>query len=349
MANTNASRAAPPAIAVFNHKGGVAKTTTACNLAVCLAAHGYRVTLVDLDAQGNATLSFGLQPLPAVGVIDLLRGRASLDEVLVATAIPGLSLLPATTDLRTAELDLAGDDRSHTRLREALAAGGLGERADVTVVDCPPALGTMTLNALAAAAAVLIPAKPDPFSHEGLVNTWYEIKRVRESANADLGVAGILFTMAATEAAAADVARTMRAEFGEQVLSTEIAADPKVLEAQQLSLPVSVLDPDGLAGRQYFDATEELLRRLLRHHGTAPRLKAPAERDAALNTLREWRSDQIALRRLPANRGWTKPPEDAAPTASPTPLPEASRRNLGWLWALAGAAAGFAVGFLIRS
>ncbi len=334
----------PPVVAVFNHKGGVAKTTTACNLAVCLAAHGLRVVLIDLDAQGNATGSFGILPLPPVGAYDVLTGAVGLEEALVDTRFPGLKLLPATVRLRTAELDLGVAERSHAHLRDRLLEHGLDRFADVAVVDCPPSLGTMTSNALAAAAAVLIPARPDPFTHEGLVNTWYEVKRLREKANASLSVAGILLTMTDADDTAADVARTMRAEFGDQVYGVEIASDPKVGESVQLAVPVSVLDPDGLAGRAYFDAAEELLRRLARQNRPETRLPATDTRDGALNTLRDWRAGQLALRRLPTGaRGWT-----AVEKANPDTTPEAPRveprRRAGWGPAVLGFGLGVAAG-----
>ena len=121
----------PPVMAVFNHKGGVAKTTTACNMAVCLAAHGYRVVLIDLDAQGNATGSFGVLPLPPVGAYDVITGRVPLAQALVPTPFPNLMLLPATTALRTAELELAAHERGHAQLRDRLAAHDLGRHADI--------------------------------------------------------------------------------------------------------------------------------------------------------------------------------------------------------------------------
>jgi chromosome partitioning protein len=290
----------PVMVAVFNQKGGVAKTTSACNLAVCLAGHGYRVALVDLDTQGNATNSFGIQPLPSVGAFDVITGEASLEDALIATPYAGLWLLPATTRLRSGEPAMADAACRRGLLESRLAGSGL----DLVVVDCPPALAAATGTALASANAVLMPVRPDPFAHEGLVNTWYEIKRIRESVNNRLGIAGILLTMTASEPAGADVARIIRAEFGEQVYGVEIATDPKVSEAAQMAMPISVLDPDGLAGRAYFDATEELLRRLARQNRPGTALRPASGRDEALNTLRTWRSTvHAALLRVPKGKG----------------------------------------------
>lgn len=293
--------AAPVMVAVFNHKGGVAKTTTACNLAVCLAAYGYRVVLVDLDTQGNATSSFGVSPLPAVGAYDVISGQADLGQAVLSTAYPNLWLLPATTSLRAAEADRAVAAQGHMLLKAGLERGGINGAADIVVVDCPPALGMLTTNALASANAVLMPVRPDPFAHEGLVNTWYEIRRIREGRNAGLGVAGILLTMTASEPAGADVSATIRAEFGDLVYAVEVATDPRVAEAAQLGLPVCVLDPDSAAGRSYQAATEEMLSRLARQNRPGTALPPASTTAAALNMLRDWRADiHGALLRLPS-------------------------------------------------
>ena len=345
----------PPIVAVFNHKGGVAKTTTAGNLAACLAAFGYRVVLADLDAQGNATGSFGILPLPPVGAMDVITGKVALDQALIPTPFPGLSLLPATTRLRTAELELAAHERSHLALREAFAAQSIASHADIVIIDCPPSLGTITGNALAAAAAVLIPARPDPYSHEGLVNTWHEIKRLRQNGNAALNVAGILLTMTGDDPTGGDVARSMRAEFGDQVYAIAIDTDAKVTEAAQLGVPAAVLDPDGGAGLCYLRATAELIGRLRRHvrHDVLP-LAEPQDLNAAQNTLRDWRARLPGVQRR-ANQmpGWTAvqaanvedEDEDDAVFAPPPADPRtAIRRGFGWGALLAALLLGAALG-----
>ncbi|TAN68831.1 MAG: ParA family protein, partial [Magnetospirillum sp.] len=229
---------------------------------------------------------------------------------------------------------------------------------DVVIVDCPPALAAATATALASASAVLMPVRPDPFAHEGLVNTWYEIKRIREAVNVQLGVAGILLTMAGSEATGDDVARVIRAEFGEQVYGIEINTDPKVAEAAQMALPVAVLDPDGLAGRAYVDATEELLRRLERQNRAGTRLRPACGRDEALNRLRDWRSTtHAALLRTPTDgKGWAKRAgtaeveeddddtgDDYFGTVPHPPRPPASGRGWGLLLTLAAFAAGMSL------
>jgi len=315
-----------PVVAVFNHKGGVAKTTTACNVAICLAAHGWRVLLIDLDAQGNASASFGHLPLPSTGTLEVMTGRARLADALLDTPFPNLHLLPASPALRTAELEMAGDEAAIQRLRGHLCDGEAAELVDMVVIDCPPSFGLITLNALIASTAVLIPTRPDPFAHEGLANTWYEVKRLRQEANGALTVAGILLTMTEESGSVANGALIIRAEFGAQVFAVGIPVDAKVAEAAQLSLPVTVLDPDSAAGRAYIDATAELLARL---GGRA------AEPETLLNTLREWRAGQAALNRIPkGERGWVM----ARRAIGPEPPPAQSPLAVGALPATTGVA-----------
>jgi chromosome partitioning protein len=350
---TSPVEAAPLMVAVFNHKGGVAKTTTACNLAVCLAAHGSRVLLVDLDMQGNATSSFGVSPLPPTGVYDVLAGRAGLGAALLPTLYPGITLLPATTSLRGAEASLAGEGLAPRLLAERLTAGGVATLADAVVVDCPPALGTLTTLALGSAGAVLIPVRPDPFAHEGLVNSWYEIGRIRQKLNPHLANAGILLTMTGSEPAGEDVASLIRAEFGEQVYSVDIPTDLQVAEAAQMALPVAVLDPDAPAGRAYMAATEELMRRMARHQRPGAARALPAgTTDAALNTLRDWRAHlHAALLRRPG-RGRDFDGESPSPLRlpddeefeHPAPPPPRQPQQGGWLGRLVLLLAAFAAG-----
>lgn len=348
----------PPVVAVFNHKGGVAKTTTSCNLATCLAAFGYQVMLADLDAQGNATGAFGLLPLPPTGAHDVITGRVALEAALTPTPFPGLTLLPATTSLRTAELELAAHERSRLALRDALTSQRVGAHADIVIIDCPPSLGTITANALMAAAAVLIPARADPFSHEGLINTWHEIKRLRQDHNAGLSVAGILLTMTGDDGTGDDVAQSMRAEFGDQVYPMSIGSDAKVTEAAQLGVPVVVLEPDGGAGLAYVQACAELIERLRRQtrHDTAA-LAEPVPMITAQNTLREWRARLPALQRLAGhNPAWTAvqaanpiDEDDDLATAPPTPAPArppGPTGRFGWPALAVATIVGAVIGFL---
>ncbi|MFD2232400.1 ParA family protein [Phaeospirillum tilakii] len=319
---TPTSPAPPPAmLAVFNQKGGVGKTTVACNLAVALTAFGYRVLLVDLDTQGNASASFGVAPLPAEGAFEVIAGRADIADVALDTVYEGLWLLPATQSLRDNDHLLAPSGRRRGLLEARLAETGV----DIVVVDCPPSLSAAGATALASATAVLMPVRPDPFAHDGLVNTWYEVRRVRETVNYQLDVAGILLTMTGTDPIGADVARVIRAEFGDQVLSTEIAADATVAEAAQLGLPVAVLDPESRAGRALLDATRETVDLLIRQNRHWAHLAPPAGEEAALEQLRLWRSTQHGeIPRRAATPAWnptnTRPAAPPAPAEAPAPV-----------------------------
>jgi len=307
--------APPPAmVAVFNQKGGVGKTTTACNLAVCLTAFGYRVLLVDLDTQGNASASFGVAPLPAEGAFEVIAGRVDIADVALDTVYEGLWLLPATQSLRDNDHLLAPSGRRRGLLEARLVETGV----DIVVVDCPPSLSAASATALASATAVLMPVRPDPFAHDGLVNTWYEVRRIRETVNYQLDVAGILLTMAGTDPTGEDVARVIRAEFGDQVLGAEIPTDPAVAEAAQFGLPVAVLDPDGRAGRAHLEAAREMLDLLTRQNRHWAQLPPPAEGDIALEQLRSWRTTlHSEIPRRAATPAWN--PNASRPAATPTP------------------------------
>jgi len=309
------SPAPPPAmVAVFNQKGGVGKTTTACNLAICLTAFGYRVLLVDLDTQGNASASFGVAPLPAEGAFEVIAGRVDIADVALDTVYEGLWLLPATQSLRDNDHLLAPSGRRRGLLEARLVETGV----DVVVVDCPPSLSAASATALASATAVLMPVRPDPFAHDGLVNTWYEVRRVRETVNYQLDVAGILLTMSGSDPTSEDVARVIRAEFGDHVLGAEIPADPAVAEAAQLGLPVTVFEPDGKVGLAHLDATRKMLDLLIRQNRHWAHLPPPAEGEGALDQLRNWRTTLHAeIPRRAVAPAWVPPP--TARTNAPPP------------------------------
>jgi chromosome partitioning protein len=265
------ARARPPAalpaarragvIAIANQKGGVGKTTTAVNLGTALAAGGHRVLVIDLDPQGNASTGLGIgRNKRRMTSYELLLGDADLTQATIATAVSRLALVPASADLAGAELDISERPRREFLLQQALADGL--DPYDEVLIDCPPSLNLLTVNALVAAERVLVPLQCEFYALEGLAQLIGTIERVQRALNPRLVLQGVLLTMYDRRNNLCDlVAADVRGHLGDKVYDTVIPRNVRISEAPSHGLPVLVYD-DRCAGAQaYAELAAEILRR----------------------------------------------------------------------------------------
>lgn len=256
-------------IALANQKGGVGKTTTAINLATALAAIGEEVLLIDLDPQGNASTGLGIgRDERDISAYDLMDGSATLKQAVQPTAVPQLSIVPATLDLLGVETEIAGATDRMFRLKKAVA-GHLGRNPDFTyiLIDCPPSLNLLTLNALAAANGVLVPLQTEFFALEGLSQLLSTVDQVRQTLNNQLSIQGIVLTMYdKRNGLAKQVMEDVRENMGDLVYDTVIPRNVRVSEAPSFGKPVLLYDMKCAGSQAYLKLASQVIQREKLHN-----------------------------------------------------------------------------------
>lgn len=256
----------PRIIAVANQKGGVGKTTSAINLAAALVEYGCRVLVIDLDPQGNASTGLGIERDDrAFTTYDLLLDEAPLDDVIYRTATEDLFIVPATVDLSSADIELISNEKRSYLLHDALRQVAMDSyRFDYILVDCPPSLNILTVNAMVASHSVLVPLQSEFFALEGLSQLMLTVREVRQSANPDLRIEGIVLTMFdRRNNLSQHVEQDARDNLKELVFKTVIPRNVRLSEAPSFAMPVLSYDPQSKGAKAY----RALAREILGKHG----------------------------------------------------------------------------------
>ena len=265
---TDEKRAAPPkVIAIANQKGGVGKTTTAINLATALAAIGKQVVILDLDPQGNASTGLGVGRAERRSTsYDILVGEKPMEHALIDTSVPGLSIIPSDVDLSGVEIELSNAPRRSYRLRHAIdrfrrALSAAGQTCDYMLIDCPPSLNLLTVNAMTAADSVMVPLQCEFFALEGLSQLMRTIDLVRGNLNKNLVIQGVVLTMYdKRNNLSAQVAADVREHFGDKVYDTVIPRNVRVSEAPSFGKPVLLYDLECAGAQAYLKLAREVAR-----------------------------------------------------------------------------------------
>ncbi|WP_317056453.1 ParA family protein [Roseovarius rhodophyticola] len=253
----------PKIVAVANQKGGVGKTTTTINLGAALAELGRRVLIVDLDPQGNASTGLGIEADERTyTTYELLLEEIELKKVILDTSQRGLKIIPATVDLSSADMELIANEKRSFLLHDALRQPAMeGFAFDFILIDCPPSLNLLTVNAMVAAHSVLVPLQSEFFALEGLSQLMLSVREVRQTANPDLRIEGIVLTMFdGRNNLSSQVEQDARENLGDLVFKTRIPRNVRVSEAPSFAVPVLSYDPMSKGALAYRDLAKELMK-----------------------------------------------------------------------------------------
>ncbi len=262
----NPRAAGPKIIAVVNQKGGVGKTTTTINLGAALAEAGKQVLIVDLDPQGNASTGLGIeQDDRDVTTYDLLAGDVDLDEAIQGTTVNNLAIVPATTDLSSADIELISNEKRSFLLYDALRQIDIDRFGfDYILIDCPPSLNILTVNAMVAAHSVVVPLQSEFYALEGLSQLMLTVRDVRQTANQDLRIEGVVLTMYdGRNNLSQQVELDARENLGELVFRTVIPRNVRLSEAPSFAVPVMQYDPTSKGSIAYRALAQEMIEREL--------------------------------------------------------------------------------------
>lgn len=261
MTDTESTQKKPKVVAIVNQKGGVGKTTTTVNLATALAAVGKAVLIIDFDPQGNASTGLGIASVEReITSYDLVLNDLTLEEATQKTQVPNLSIIPATIDLSGAEVEMVSLQRREFRLKNVLDAGQT--YYDYILIDCPPSLGLLTLNALVAADSVLIPLQCEFYAMEGLSHLMRTVQLVKDNLNENLLIQGIVLTMYDRRNRFTDqIERDVREYFGELVYESVIPRNVRMSEAPSHGKPALIYDMKCAGSKAYIQLAKEILKR----------------------------------------------------------------------------------------
>lgn len=305
----------PDVISIYNQKGGIGKTTTSVNLAVCLAAVGRKVLLIDLDAQANATSSFDLARTPELDLQDVVAGSGGLTEAIAPTSVEGVALIPASASLGQIEVRVGNELKSQRTIAELLLRDDL--IYDTVLIDCPPAFGLLSANALVASTSVLIPVTPTAFAYDGLGRTMDLVQKLQAGINKALRIEGILLTLMEPDNISRHFARLLKREFGSRVLETEIPKDREIVKAALRRMPVGIFNPRALSTQAYLQLVEEMAQHQAARGPDSAGAPAPSVSRAAAT---EW----LAARRPDFDAARAHRPEEPMPSQTDGARPQAA-------------------------